>query len=178
MGLGAPDGKGLTVFCPFARISDDGPAGELPHHCSMRHGYTLLEMVVTLTLIALLTAVAAPALVAAADQSAVRFALEQLRALHGEARLAAYVEDQVALLTVTSDSITLRVIESGDTTLRWTRAGPSSWGVTYAGPSRKFSFVPAGYSSGLSNTTITLTRGSASGSLVISKFGRVRMTVP
>lgn len=141
----------------------------------MRRGTTLLELVVVLALVAILTSIAAPALMAASDRGAVRMGLAQLSGAHNEARLAAVSADGVALLTVEADALTLRVIQNGDTALRWRRAGPAALGLTYAGPRRTFVFAPTGYSIGTSNATLTVERNGVVGRLVISRLGRLRV---
>ncbi|MGH7591745.1 MAG: pilus assembly FimT family protein, partial [Gemmatimonadales bacterium] len=55
----------------------------------MRDGFTLTEVTVTLVLVAILTGLTAPSLIAATDRSAIRMGLAQLRGAHQEARLAA-----------------------------------------------------------------------------------------
>ncbi|MGH7531857.1 MAG: pilus assembly FimT family protein [Gemmatimonadales bacterium] len=144
----------------------------------MRDGVTLPEMVVTLVLVAILSGITVPSLVAATDRSAIRMGLAQLKGAHQEARLAAVLADRTAVLTVSADSLTLRTILGADTTVTWRRAGPTTWGVKLEGGERSFRFSPAGYSFGASNATLRLTKGSASGSLIISRLGRVRMAMP
>mgnify|MGYP001546064634 CR=1 len=140
----------------------------------MRNGFTLPEMAVTLVLVAILTGITAPTLVAAADRGAVRMGLAQLKGAHQEARLAAVLEDRLAVLTVDSDALTLRMISGTDTVVRWRRIGPTGWGVTLVGGERSFRFSPLGYSTGASNATLRLEKGNAGGSLIISRLGRVR----
>lgn len=140
----------------------------------MRHGVTLLELLVVLSLAGLLTALAAPSLIAAADRGAVRMGLAQLRGAHDEARMAAVTGDGIAILTVASDSVALRIVQHGDTLLRWQRVGPRSLGVTLAGPARTFRFAPSGLPIGAANATLTLTRNGVTGRLVVSRLGRMR----
>lgn len=141
----------------------------------MRDGFTLPEMVVTLVLVAILTGITAPSLVGAADRGAVRMGLAQLNGAHQDARLTALRYGNTAVLTVTADSLTLRVITGSDTAIAWQRPGPTAWGVALEGGGRSFRFSPIGYSIGVSNATLRLTRGHAGGSLIISRLGRVRM---
>lgn len=141
----------------------------------MRSGHTLIEMAVTLLLVAILASLVAPSLISATDRAALRFGLAQLRAAHDEARLAAVLEGRIALLSVDSNEMTLRTVSGSDTTLRWARGGPASWNLRYLGPRRTFTFVPNGHSIGASNATLRLEKGNARGSLIISRLGRLRV---
>ncbi|MGB7211937.1 MAG: prepilin-type N-terminal cleavage/methylation domain-containing protein [Gemmatimonadales bacterium] len=143
----------------------------------MRDGFTLPELVVAIALVAILTGITVPALVTATDRSAIRMGLAQLRGAHEEARLAAVLADRTAVLTVTRDSLTLRTILGADTVVNWKRVGPAGWGVELIGAGRSFRFSPLGYSIGVSNATLRLKKGSASGSLTISRLGRVRVAM-
>jgi prepilin-type N-terminal cleavage/methylation domain-containing protein len=141
----------------------------------MRHGFTLPELALVLALTGIVSALAVPALVAANDRAAVRYGVGRLLAAHREARLAAVLEGRVAILTVDSSTLTLRTVLGNDTTTRWVRGGPASWGLTYAAPARRFTFSPLGYSFGVSNATLILRRGEATGRLVVSRLGRTRV---
>ncbi|HET7023682.1 MAG TPA: prepilin-type N-terminal cleavage/methylation domain-containing protein [Gemmatimonadales bacterium] len=141
----------------------------------MRDGFTLLEIVVTIVLVTILTGLTAPALVAATDRGAIRMGLAQLRGAHEEARLAAVLDDRRSVLTVDSMALTLWTMRGPDTVLKWRRSGPAAWGVHLVGGRKSFVFSPVGYSIGVSNATLRIERGSASGRLIISRLGRVRV---
>lgn len=141
----------------------------------MQRGFTLPEVAVTLTLVAILTGIITPTLVAAADRGAIRLGLAQLKGAHQEARFAAVLDDTPTVLTVEADALTLRAIRGADTVVKWRRAGPTAWGVTLVGGARSFRFSPVGYSIGASNATLRIEKGSASGSVIISRLGRVRI---
>lgn len=141
----------------------------------MRHGFSLPELALVLALTGIVSSLAVPALVAANDRAAVRYGVGQLLAAHREARMAAVLEGRVAILTVDSSTVTLQTVLGSDTAVRWTRAGPVSWGLSYAAPARRFTFSPLGYSFGVSNATLILRRGEATGRIVISRLGRTRV---
>ncbi|MGH7591118.1 MAG: hypothetical protein ACREL2_06730, partial [Gemmatimonadales bacterium] len=94
------------------------------------------------------------------------------------ARLAAVLYGRTAVLTVSPDSLTLKTILGADTVVKWQRVGPTGWGVELIGGERSFRFSPIGYSFGASNATLRLKKGTATGSLIISRLGRVRMAIP
>ena len=54
----------------------------------------------------------------------------------------------------------------------WSEAGPAAHRVSLAGPGRQFTFSPEGFSLGLSNATLRLTRGNATRTLIVSRLGQ------
>ena len=141
----------------------------------MRRGTTLPELLVVIALVAISTALGVPSLRYAMDRRAVENETQALIQAHTEARLAAITSQRTALLTIAADSIVLRTARNGDTLVVWRRPGPAAYGVTVAGASHLFRFIPYGYSIGASNTTYTLTRGSAKRKVIIARYGRVRV---
>jgi hypothetical protein len=75
------------------------------------------------------------------------------------------------VLTVAADSI---VVE-GDSVDRWSGPGPAAAGVALAGGTRRFTFAPTGITTGLSNATLRLSRGTATRTVVVSRLGRLRV---
>ncbi|MDQ3222605.1 MAG: GspH/FimT family pseudopilin, partial [Gemmatimonadota bacterium] len=74
------------------------------------------------------------------------------------------------------DPLVLTIRRRGATVPLWSEAGPAAQRVSLAGPARQFTFSPEGFSLGLSNATLRLTRGSATRTVIISRLGRVRVT--
>jgi Tfp pilus assembly protein FimT len=139
-------------------------------------GHALIEVVVVAALTALVAAVGIPSVRYAFDRRLVESAAQQIVTAHREARLTAYTTRQLVLLRLAADSIELRLTDRGpDTTLLWQRPGPGLFDVTVVGNPRVIRFVPAGYSIGGSNTSYTISRGSATRRVVISRLGRVRV---
>jgi len=141
-----------------------------------RAGFSLPELLVILVLTALVAAVGVPSLTYAIDRRLVESAAQQIINAHREARWAATTTRQLALLRLAADTLELRLTDGGrDTTLVWRRPGPAFFDVAVTGNPHLIRFVPAGYSIGVSNTSYTISRGSATRRVVISRLGRVRV---
>ena len=124
-------------------------------------------------LIAILFGIALPGLSAALDRIEVGTAASHIAAAHARARLMAITQSKVIVLSV--DSLALTIRPRGYATALWSEAGPASSGVSLAGSGQTFTFSPAGFSLGLSNATLELSRGTATRSVIVSRLGRVRI---
>jgi hypothetical protein len=107
------------------------------------------------------------------DRIEVEAVVAQVVTAHQRARLMALTRGQV--LTLAVDSTRLSIVPHGSATPLWQAAGPSAAGVRLVGSGQQFSFSPEGYSLGLSNASLQLTRGSSTRTIVISRLGRVRI---
>jgi Tfp pilus assembly protein FimT len=130
--------------------------------------------VLVLAVVAILLGIAIPRFSAALDRIEVAAAASHIAAAHQRARLLAVTQSVVAVLSV--DPLALTIRQRGTAAPLWTEPGPSAHRVSLAGPTRQFTFSPEGFSLGLSNATLRLSRGSATRTLIISRLGRVRMT--
>ena len=140
----------------------------------MRRGFTLAELLLVLALGSVLLGVATPRFSAVLDRLEVSAAADHVAAAHRRARLMAVTQGIVAVLSVDPFALTIR--RRGVTAPLWSEAGPVAHRVSLAGPVRQFTFSPEGFSLGLSNATIRLTRGGATRNVIISRLGRVRVT--
>jgi prepilin-type N-terminal cleavage/methylation domain-containing protein len=140
----------------------------------MRHGLTLPELVLVLALGGILLAIAVPPLVRVLDRIEVGAAAGHIVAAHRRARVMAITRSQVLVLSI--DSAQLTIQQRGTTTPLWSEPGPAANGISLGGPMRQFTFSPEGFSLGLSNATLHLSRGAATRSVVVSRLGRVRIT--
>jgi Tfp pilus assembly protein FimT len=138
-------------------------------------GISSLELLTVLVIAAIVTALSVPTLRYAMDHLAVGNAAQEVVRAHTEARLTAFTMQRTALLVIAPDSIVLRTARDGDTLLVWRRPGPASNGVAMTGAPHLFRFLPYGYSTGASNTTYVLSRGSARRQVIIARYGRVRI---
>ena len=144
----------------------------------MRHGITIAEVLVVVTLIALVTLIVVPRIdgplaTITADSEARRIA-----AAHMRARLTAIASGRVVLLRLTRDSLTISRIEGADTVPDWAARGPVGAGADLAGPTRPLRFTPTGVTFGLSNGTWTVTCRGAVRKVIASRLGRVRVVRP
>ncbi|MEP7225821.1 MAG: GspH/FimT family pseudopilin [Gemmatimonadales bacterium] len=140
----------------------------------MRQAFTLPELLLVLALGGILLGIGLPRLSAVLDRIEVAAAASHIAAAHQRARVTAVTQSVVAVLSV--DSLELTIRQRGLMTPLWSEAGPIAYRVSLAGPARKFTFSPEGFSMGLSNATLRLTRGNATRTVIISRLGRVRMT--
>jgi len=140
----------------------------------MRQAFTLPELLLVLALASILLGVAIPRFSAAVDRIEVAAAASHIAAAHQRARMMAITQGLVSVLAV--DPLVLTIRRRGVTIPVWSEAGPAAQRVSLAGPARQFTFSPEGFSLGLSNATLRLTRGSATRTVIISRLGRVRVT--
>lgn len=139
----------------------------------MRDGFSLPELMLVLALISILLGIAAPHLSSAIDRVEVGAAASRIAAAHGRARLMAITQSRVVILSV--DSLALTIRRRGLPTPLWSEAGPVSSGVSLTSTSPTFTFLPEGYTMGVSNATLRLSRGAATRSVIVSRLGRVRV---
>jgi type IV fimbrial biogenesis protein FimT len=141
----------------------------------MRRGFTLIELVLVLAVVAVLAGVALPSAWRAYDAIAAERAAQAIVAAHRVARFSAIMRNCRTLLTVQADSLMVRAIESGDTVTLWRRAGPAADGLRLTAPARTLGFAPNGLPLGVANATFQLERGSAIRRVVVSRLGRTRI---
>ena len=141
----------------------------------MSRGFSLLELLLILTLVGTLAGLAYPRAVDTVDRASVERATRELVAAHTRARMNAVVENRIGLLYVSGDSLVLKMVIGADTVTRWRTPGPSALGISLSGPSRPLRFLPTGVTFGASNATFVLSRGGWSRRVVISRWGRVRV---
>ncbi len=137
-------------------------------------GVTLLELTTTLLIMGVATSIVVPPARRLVDRAVVAGAADRYTAVHeiarntaiARGRLARYEVDRLAqrlalsVRTARGAWDTLRVFELGD--------------VRVAIGQPVVTFNPLGIGSGLSNTTVTLSRGAAAETLTVSRTGRLR----
>ncbi|MDQ8154174.1 MAG: GspH/FimT family pseudopilin [Gemmatimonadota bacterium] len=138
----------------------------------MRRAHTLPELVLTLALVALLTTMAVPSAAAAAHRWAMRAAVAEIVDALVYAREAALTRGATATFTVNSARGEVTVTCAGDTILR--RAVAALHGVRLAASGDSVRYAPDGLATGVSNTTVLVTRSGRVDSVVVSRVGRVR----
>ncbi len=141
----------------------------------MNRGVTLPELIATVTIIGLVLGIATPRLAEPLDTLTVEHAASEIVAAHARARVAAVVESRITLLEIGPDSLRMDVVGPNGREHRWTRPGPVRMHVAVTGGTRTVTFAPTGISMGFSNASWTLSKGSATRRVVISRLGRLRI---
>ncbi|MGH7592674.1 MAG: GspH/FimT family pseudopilin [Gemmatimonadales bacterium] len=139
----------------------------------MRSGLVLIELMLVVVVAGLLALFAAPRLLAVVDAVAVRNETFRVVAALDAARGASIRLGAVATLTLSDTSYQVIAVTGTDTSMAWRRPGPRRSGVVLGGAGQAVSFGPAGLAMGVSNRTITLTKGSAARKVVVSRLGRI-----
>jgi Tfp pilus assembly protein FimT len=121
----------------------------------------------------ILFGVAVPALSLLLDSLAVHAAISHIEAAHARARLLAITRGKVITLAI--DSARIAISPRNDTLALWSEEGPSAQRVHLEGAQRQFTFSPEGFTLGVSNASLQLSRGATRQTVVISRLGRVRV---
>ena len=137
-----------------------------------RVGFTLFELVVVLTITGVLLALAVPRFAVASDQAAVRAALGDLGAAFSVARQTAILRRAPVTIALDTTDGTVEVRANGRPVLR--RAITGVFGVGLSSNRDTAVFDPRGLGHGLSNLTVTVTRGQIVDTLTMSRLGRVK----
>jgi prepilin-type N-terminal cleavage/methylation domain-containing protein len=137
----------------------------------MRSGFTLIETIVVLTVLALLAGASVASLVSMRDRTAVRLAATEVSHLFADARGMALASARrtAVQLDVSTQSV---AVVAGDDTLRTLHL--REYGVTMRTTRDSVAYGPTGVGWGANTATITLSRRSATASLAVSRVGRVR----
>jgi len=139
----------------------------------MRSGFTVPELLIVLAVTAILTGLALPAALGLRDRITVRLAaVDAARAL-ADARTIALTAARRTAVRIDARTNTLTVYAGADT-IRTLRL--DEYGVRLRTTRDSVAFGPTGIGWGAATATITLTRGTASTALAISRIGRIRRT--
>jgi prepilin-type N-terminal cleavage/methylation domain-containing protein len=135
-------------------------------------GYTIPELIVALTITAILLTIAVPRLRAQLDRVAVRGATSDVVAIINSARSLAIAGHTAVAVSIDSASGTLRVSRGSEVLLvRWVGR---EHGVRVAATRDSLAFDARGLGHGAANLSIIVWQGVISDTLFVSRFGRVR----
>jgi prepilin-type N-terminal cleavage/methylation domain-containing protein len=139
----------------------------------MRRGVTLVELLIVLVLTGMLALVAAPRLMALRDALALRDETVRLVAALDAARGAAIRLGGTVGLTLADTGYVVTALAAQPQFVAWSAPGPQARGQQLAGAGSTIAFGAAGLAVGAANRTLTLSRGSVSRRVVVSRLGRV-----
>lgn len=136
-------------------------------------GTTLIELVLVLTLLALVMAIGVPRVLHVADAAAVRLEAARLVGALDAGRGAALRFDANAALTLDPDRWSVAIRRGTDTLVAWHTAGSMASGVSLSGAGAPIVFGRSGLAVGAANRTLVVSRGQATRRVVVSRLGRI-----
>jgi len=139
----------------------------------MQRGTTLLEIVTVVTLVGLLSVLAAPRASRWMDRIAVRRAADEAAVFYGAARFGAIMRGSRVRLEFRAESLAA-FYEGLKDSLFLRQDGPAAGGVGLTTSRALIRILPTGIGSGGSNTTLVFRRGFYAESLTTSRLGRLK----
>ena len=137
-----------------------------------RRGVTIVELLITLAVLGVLSSIAVPRAATLVDRISVRGATQDVVLAIAMARAAATRRGAYASFVADPHTGRLRVVSGGETLLE--RDVLKSRGVRLEASRESVTFAPGGLGWGAANTTVIVSRGTRSDTIVMSRLGRVR----
>ena len=138
-----------------------------------RHrGFTLLELMVVLGIVGVLLSLAIPRAARYLDAIRVRGAAQEIMSVFATARHHAIARARYASVLVDASAGTIEVRSEDRRVL--IRDLTLGYGVTLRATRDSMSYSPVGLGYGAANLKITIERGEASDTVVLSRVGRIR----
>lgn len=135
-------------------------------------GFTLPEMLIVLTIVGVVMAIAIPNAKAGLDRVSVRAASSDIRATLNYARMLAMAGGLAVAVDIDSAAGTLRV-RRGDERILTRAVGPAH-GVRLGRTRDSLTYDPRGFGRGAANLSVLVRRGASVETVFVSRLGRVR----
>jgi prepilin-type N-terminal cleavage/methylation domain-containing protein len=135
-------------------------------------GSTLLELMLTLAVIGILTSIGVPRAASLVDRVSVKGAAQDVVAALGAARAASARRAAYASFVADPRTGHVRAVIGGEIVLDRNLA--ATRGVRLEASRESVTFSPGGLGWGAANTTVIVSRGARSDTIVMSRLGRVR----
>lgn len=140
----------------------------------MNRGFSLVELAVAMLIVGLMAAIGLPRLVGWRDWLAADQAAREITTALATARHGAILQATRARLEITRDSLRITRFADGGWRPWKSWPGPAQLGVVLTVSNPIVVFGPTGMGWGVSNTRITLQRGSQVETITVSRVGRVK----
>lgn len=137
-----------------------------------RRGTTIVELALTLAVLGVLTSIAVPRAATLVDRVSVRGATQDVVLALAAARAASSRRGAYASFVADTRTGHLRVVSGGETL--FDRDELHTRGVKLEASRESVTFAPGGLGWGAANTTVIVSRGTRSDTIVMSRLGRVR----
>lgn len=138
----------------------------------VRYGFTVPELLIVLTIIGVVMAIAIPNARSGLDRVSVRSAASDVRATLGYARMLAMSGGIPVAVDVDSVVGTLRIRRGDEKIL--TRGVGQAHGVRLGKTRDSLTYDPRGFGRGAANLSILVRRGASVETVFVSRLGRVR----
>jgi prepilin-type N-terminal cleavage/methylation domain-containing protein len=138
-----------------------------------RDGYTLLEIVVALTIVGVLAMLVTPRFAAVRDWLVVDRVAQEVASFYYQARQAATLQMMRVRIEFGADSLVATYEGRADSTFL-VRRGPASRGVQLTASRSVIRIYANGIGFGAANTKIVLRRGTVTATLTTSRRGRLK----
>ncbi|MGH7653194.1 MAG: type II secretion system protein [Gemmatimonadaceae bacterium] len=139
---------------------------------AFRRGMTIVELLVMMVILGVLAAIAVPRAVTAIDRLSVRGATQDVVLTLAAARAAASRGDAYVSFVADTHAGRVRVVSGGEVLVE--RDLARARGITLQASRESVTFGPGGLGWGAANTTVIVSRGARSDTVVMSRLGRVR----
>jgi prepilin-type N-terminal cleavage/methylation domain-containing protein len=138
-----------------------------------RSGTTVVELLVVMAILGVLAAIAVPRAVTAMDRMCVRGATQDVVLTLAAARAAASRRGAYVSFVADTRAGRVRAVAGGETLVE--RDLIHARGVKLEASRESVTFAPGGLGWGAANTTVIVSRGTRSDTVVMSRLGRVRI---